>query len=69
MSIVDLRHCCQMWLDSIAKLNDFDMIEKITEGNKCFIDDAVRAFNYNLDTVSVDFEIYPYHMTVSSKRD
>lgn len=68
MHITSLKHWGQVWLDTISKLDDFDMIERINKGPKGPLKDAVRAFNFNLDIVSVDFEVHPWHITVSSKR-
>jgi len=56
-----IQHCYQLWLDSISKLDDFSIIEKLTKGhNECFIEEAksfIRHFNYTKNWIAVNFEL------------
>lgn len=73
----EIHYCYETWLESIAHLDDFDMIKEIQKGNKCFTEDAepvIKAFNYNNQYISIDCECpeeqwgHPWHIFVSVKR-
>ena len=72
-----IKDCCQQWVNSLSKMTDYDLINEVKNGNKCFLDNAqsfVKAFNFSSNWVSIDFELpaeqwgHPWHLTITSQR-